>query len=242
MTGRAVQIGVARKFVSEGGGRIAFAPRQQRDPVVYFHRRGDLRVEIRFRQRRGGFVTRRAVGRRGQNSGVRRMTRKTARVPDRRSFKSSFFEPERVAQFGGRLCQKFVFGRALRFICLMADRAALAFLRGGAFETRVDEQRAVQGFFGLADDPDVFVVRKRDLKIRGGGGFAFRRQIENFARVRKRMTRCALRRRSGVTDRADRRSRSFKELLAMTAQTGFVARIIGDVGKRVRFSDGFPVF
>jgi len=44
-----------------------------------------------------------------------------------------------------------------------------------------------------------------------------------------------------VTNRTNRRFRSFKELLAMTAQTGFVTRIFGDVRKGIRFSDGFPV-
>lgn len=53
MTGGAVHIGVARKFVSEGGGRIAFAPRQQHNFILDLHRLGDFRVEIRFRGRHG---------------------------------------------------------------------------------------------------------------------------------------------------------------------------------------------
>ena len=192
MASRAFKVGVTRKFVSKGRRRIALAPREQHDFVLDFHRRGDFRVEIRFRERNIKLVASRAVRGRGQNSRVRRMTGKTGRVPDWRGFESSLFEPESVAQFGGRLRHVFVRSVALRFVCLMANRAAAAFRRKR--EPRVDEERAVQRSldFVLADNIDVFVMRKRNLEIRTRG-FAFRRLVENLARVRKRVARSALR-------------------------------------------------
>jgi len=122
----------------------------------------------------------------------------------------------------------------------MTNRAAAAFCR--KLQPRVDEQRAARRFFDfvLADNIDMFVVRKRNLKIRMRG-FAFRRLVENLARVRKRVARTALRLRVDVTNRTNRRFRALKELLSMTTQTGFVARVFRDVGKRIRLSDGFPV-
>ena len=245
MTGRAVEVGVARKFVPERRRRIALAPGEHHDPVFDLHRRGDLRVEIRFSQRRAELMTGRAVGRRGRDARVRRMTRKTGRVTDGRGLESSLLEPERIAQFGGRFGDEFVRRVALRLICLVTDRAAR---RGGGgvirLQPRVDEERAVRAVrSGVpADDLEMLVVRERDLKIRSGGGFAFRRSVENLARVRERMARSARRLRIRVANRADRGLRAFEKLLAMTAQTGFVTRIFRDVGKRVRLSDGFPVF
>lgn len=187
-------------------------------------------------------MTGRAIARCGQNSRVRRMTGETRRVPGRHGFESSFFEPERIAQFRGRFGHVFVFGSALRLVGLMANHAAVSGAR--PFEPRIDEHRAAESFFRVvpADDLDMFIVRKRNCKIRGGGGFAFRRPVENLARVRKRVTRTALRRRIRVTNRTNRGFRAFKELLAMTVQTGFVPRIFRDVGKRFGFSDGFPVW
>lgn len=56
------------------------------------------------------------------------------------------------------------------------------------------------------------------------------------------MPRAVVRRRVGVTNRADRRTRAAEKLFAVTAETGFVPRVIRDVGKRLGFSDRFPVF
>lgn len=61
MTSRAVHIGVARKFVAECGGRIAFAPGEQHDFIFDLHRRRQFRVEIRFRERRVRLMTGRAI-------------------------------------------------------------------------------------------------------------------------------------------------------------------------------------
>lgn len=241
VTGRAFHIGVTRKLVPEGGGRIAPPPREHHHPIFDLHRRGDARVEIGFRFRRAQFMTGRAIGRRRRNSRIRRMTCKTGRVRGGRGLESSLFEPERIAQFIGRLHGVFVRAVALRLVSLMTNRAAR--LGRAAFRARGEKERAARRArnFVLADDIDVFVVRKEDLKIRSGGGFALRRLIENLARVRKRMARSARRLWVRMTNRADRRTRALEKLLAMTAQTGFVARIFRDVGKRVRFSDGFPV-
>lgn len=186
-------------------------------------------------------MTGRAVGRRRGYSRVRRMARKTSRVTDRRGFESSLFEPEGVAQFGRRFGKILIRRIALRFIGLMTNRTAVA-LGGGTFQTRVDEHRGTRRLFGfvLADNINMFVVRKGDLKIRYGG-FAFRRLVENLARIRKRVTRTALRRRVGMTDRADRGFVAFEKLFAVTGYTRFVARVIGDVRKGVGFPDAFPV-
>jgi hypothetical protein len=56
------------------------------------------------------------------------------------------------------------------------------------------------------------------------------------------VTAAAARARIDVTDRADDRARAAEKLLAVTAETRFVFRVIGHVGKRfARFSDELPV-
>jgi hypothetical protein len=89
MASRTILIGVARKLVAESSGRIALAPREQNNFVINLHRRSRFRVEIGFSYRRGELVASRAISRRGRNSRVRRMTRKTSRVTDWRGFESS---------------------------------------------------------------------------------------------------------------------------------------------------------
>jgi hypothetical protein len=123
-----------------------------------------------------------------------------------------------------------------------------AFLDEGFAPVKAGFDKRRAGFFFrripvLRNDFDVFVVRKENREIRNDRrAAAFRRGVENLARVRKRMTRRIARRRIRVTNRADRRLRAAEKLLAVTAQTRFVARIFGDVGKRrVALADVFPV-
>ena len=91
VTRRAVHLGVARKLVAERCRRIALAPGEQHNFVFDLHRFGGFRVEIGFRGRHVRFMTGRAVGRRGRDSRICRMTRKTSRVTDGRGFESSLF-------------------------------------------------------------------------------------------------------------------------------------------------------
>ncbi len=243
MTIGAFLIGVARKFVPESRRRISFAPRSDGDFIEFAHRRRDFRIEIGFRHFRRELVTGRAVGRRGRESRLLRMTRKTSGVPGRNGFESSFFQPESIAQFRGRLGQIFIVGFSLRLIRLVTNRAAFFARRFSFRRERCIDERAVAYSLNvvLRHDFDVFVVRKRNGEIRrvplSFGGF-----VENLARIRERMARAVAGSRIRVANRADRRFGAAEKLLPMTIQTGFVFRIIGHVRKRIGFrSHALPV-
>lgn len=167
------------------------------------------------------------------------MTSKTLCVADRGRLESSLFEPETVANIGGRFGGKFIVGISLRQIRLMANRTARFFLPV-PIKRRFD--KAAPLAFVLADNFDVFLVREKDFEI-GNRLPPARRLVINLARIRKRKARAVSRRRICVANRADGRRRTAEKLFAVAIDTGFVFRIFGHVGKcGIAFSDLFPVF
>ena len=215
MTARAFEVGVARKFVSERRGRISFSPRRPRNFVQIADRCGKFCIEIRLCSRRSELMASGAICRRRENSGVGRMAGKTRRMACRHGFEGSLFQPETIAQIRGRLDHEFVVGFPLRLKSLVTNRAAFfacTLSRKGNIHHPAVTNFVLRNYF------NVFVVRKRDRKI-GNVPFSLRRQIESFARIRKRMSRAVSGNGIRVADRADHRLCRFEKLLAMTIQT-----------------------
>src|SRR5687767_4375317 len=148
------------------------------------------------------------------------MTGKTLRMTNRDSFERSFFQPECVAQFRGRLSYIFVGGITLRLVGLMTNRATFLARYFGFWVGKRRFSPLSVPIFVPADDFDVLVVGEKDLKI-GHVSFSFHSRIENFSRIRKRMSRAITRRRICMTNRTNNGRRASEKLLTMAVQTGY---------------------
>ena len=111
------------------------------------------------------------------------MTRKTSGMPDRDGFERAFLQPESVAPFIGWFRNKF-FGRVtLRLIGLVANAAA--FLCRQTAPSCISKLNIART---SRNDVDVLVVRELDREVRLRR-LALRGRIEQFPRIRERVTR-----------------------------------------------------